>query len=227
MRGNLGVGVTELGEGNFRDDDFLTGQVLFSSTDSAIVDTGLFYVTADVGKDIARFHDGRGKLSLFAGMQYWREEYNAYGLYNRLTNAQTQTSDTLVLTNVAEWTSLRLGALLELRPSDRLRLTADFALVPYANMHNEDSHWLRTAASQLGPAPNVVMDGSGFGFEGLFGVEYFLTPQLIWNADVRYWALAGDGTITTGANNTSSSTFPLNDLDTSRFGIQMGLKYLL
>jgi outer membrane protein W len=94
-------------------------------------------------------------------------------------------------------------------------------------MHNEDSHWLRTGASQLGPAPNVIMDGDGFGFQGQLGLEYFLTPRLAMNLDFRYWSLMSDGEITTGVSTSSPSTFPLNDLDTTRYGVQMGVTYAL
>jgi hypothetical protein len=226
-RGTAGFGLAEIGTGNFRDDDFLAGQVLFSSTDSPIPETDLFYISADVGRTFVRTADDRLSLSLFAGFQYWHEEYSAYGLYNRLTNTQTQSDDTLVLTNSVEWSSVRLGALASYRPSARLQWTADVAFIPYSAMHNEDSHWLRTGASQLGPAPNVIMDGDGFGFQGQLGLEYFLTPRLAMNLDFRYWSLMSDGEITTGVSTSSPSTFPLNDLDTTRYGVQMGVTYAL
>jgi|GEM_PF-2916604 len=227
VRGTAGFGLAEIGEGNFRDDDFRAGQVLFSSTDSPIPETDLFYISADVGKTFVRTADDRLSLSLFAGMQYWHEQYSAYGLYNRLTGAQTQSDDTLVLTNSVEWSSVRLGALASYRPSERLKWTADVAFIPYTSMHNEDSHWLRTGSSQLGPAPNVIMDGDGFGFQGQLGLEYFLTPRLAMNLDFRYWSLMSDGEITTGVSTSSPSTFPLNDLDTTRYGVQMGVTYAL
>jgi len=226
IRGNLGVGATIGAEGNFRDDDFRADQTLFSSTDSAIPDTDIFYVTVDVGKKIIHTDDGRLSVSLFTGFQYWREEHQATGLFNRLTNQQTRTSDVSVINNVVEWRSFRLGALGAYKQNDRLSWTADLAFVPYSEMHNEDSHLLRTSTSSLGPAPNVIMDGIGWGFEGSVGLVYYFTRNWASVIDFRYWQLMSDGNITLGPNASSTSTFPLNDLDTVRYGVNAGLRYV-
>jgi len=226
IRGNLGIGATFGAEGNLRDDDFLAGQTLFSSTDSAIPDTDIFYLTVDVGKEIINIDQNRISVSLFTGFQYWREEHEATGLFNLLTNQQTRTSDVSVISNVVEWKSFRLGALGTYKPNERMGWTFDLAFVPYTAMHNEDSHLLRTAASSLGPAPNVIMDGSGFGFEGAVGFIYALTSNWVAVVDFRYWQLMSDGDITLGPEANSTSTFPLNDLNTVRYGFNAGLRYV-
>jgi len=226
VRGNLGVGATFGGEGNLRDDDFKVGQVLFSSTDSAIPDTDIFYLTVDVGKQIINIDKDRFTLSLFTGFQYWREEHEATGLFNLLTNQQTRTSDVNVISNVVEWKSFRLGALGTYKANERMGWTFDLAFVPYTDMHNEDSHLLRTAVTSLGPAPNVIMDGSGFGVEGAIGFAYSLTSNWIAVMDLRYWQLMSDGDITLGPDANSTSTFPLNNLNTVRYGINAGIRYV-
>jgi len=226
IRGNLGVGATFGEEGNLRDDDFNVGQVLFSSTDSAIPDTDIFYLTVDVGKQIINIDQDRITLSLFTGFQYWREEHEATGLFNLLTNQQTRTSDVSVISNVVEWKSFRLGALGTYKANERMGWTFDLAFVPYTDMHNEDSHLLRTATTSLGPAPNVIMDGSGFGVEGAIGFIYSLTSNWIAVVDLRYWQLMSDGDITLGPEANSTSTFPLNDLNTVRYGINAGIRYV-
>ena len=226
IRGNVGFGIGEIGDGNFRDDDFNTAQVLTSSTDSIIPDTDLFYMGVDIGKEVAKFDDRHGSLSLFAGFQYWREKHSGFGVFNRLTNAQTTSTTTPVIRNEVEWKSFRLGALFTDKVNDKLTLSADLAFIPYTDMHNEDSHLLRTGLDDLGPTPNIIMDGDGYGFEGEFGIAYNFASNWVVTFDLRYWTLMSDGDIVLGPNSTTSSTFPLNDLDTYRYGLNARVNYV-
>ncbi|MDP6780128.1 MAG: outer membrane beta-barrel protein [Alphaproteobacteria bacterium] len=188
--------------------------------------TDLFYLTADVGREMLTFGEGRGSLALFMGYNYWTEENEGWGLYNRLTGAQGTSTDVQVFNNKVEWHSFRLGALAEFPLNDRLSLTADVAFVPYADMHNEDSHILRTAMADLGPVPNIIMDGSGLGFQGEVGLAYDLTQNLEAALGFRYWNLQGDGDVTLGVDSTTpGGPFSLNDFDTFRYGISAGLTY--
>ena len=222
VRGSVGFDA-DSGDGNFRDDDWNAAQVLTSSTDSVIPGTDLFYLTADVGHEWLTFGEGRGSLALFMGYSYWTEENEAYGAYNRLTGAQAISTAIRVINNKVEWHSFRLGALAELPLSDRLNLTADVAFIPYADMHNEDSHLLR---GDLGAVPNIVMDGSGLGFQGEVGLAYDLTQNWAAALGFRYWNLQGDGDIVFSANTPTPSTpLPLNDFDTFRYGISADLTY--
>jgi len=226
IRGNVGFGIGEIGDGNLRDDDFNTAQVLTSSTDSIIPDTDLFYMGVDIGKEVAKFDDRHGSLSLFAGFQYWREKHSGFGIFNRLTNAQTTSTTTPVIRNEVEWKSFRLGALFTDKVNDKLTLSADLAFIPYTDMHNEDSHLLRTGLDDLGPTPNIIMDGDGYGFEGEFGIAYNFASNWVVTFDLRYWTLMSDGDIVLGPNSTTSSTFPLNDLDTYRYGLNARVNYV-
>ena len=222
VRGNVGFDV-DSGDGNLRDDDWQVGQVLFSSTDSEIPGTDLFYLPADVGHEMLTFGEGRGSLALFMGYSYWTEENEAYGAYNRLTGAQAISTAIRVINNKVEWHSFRLGALAEFSLNDRLNLTADVAFIPYADMHNEDSHLLR---GDLGAVPNIVMDGSGLGFQGEVGLAYDVTQNWVAALGFRYWNLQGDGDIVFSANTpTPSTALPLNDFDTFRYGISADLIY--
>jgi hypothetical protein len=221
VRGNVGFDV-DSGDGNLRDDDWNAAQVLTSSTDSVIPGTDLFYLTADVGHEWLTFGEGRGSLALFMGYSYWTEENEAYGAYSLLTGAQTVSTATQVINNKVEWHSFRLGALAEFPLNDRLNLTADVAFIPYADMHNEDSHLLR---GDLGAVPNIIMDGSGLGFQGEVGLAYDLTQNLEAALGFRYWNLQGDGDITFAPNMAGTSTWPLNDFDTFRYGISADLTY--
>ena len=227
IRGNVVLGISEIDDGNLRDDDWNAAQVLTSSTDSIVPDTDLFSVGFDIGREVAKFNDRRGSLSLFAGFQYWREEYEGFGAFKRLTNAQTVSNSTAVIRNEVEWKSFRLGALITNQVDDKWTLSADLAFIPYTDMHNEDSHLLRTSMADLGPTPNVIMDGDGYGFESEIGAAYHFAPNWTVKFDVRYWTLMSDGDIVLGPNSTTpSAALPLNDLDTYRFGVNARVNYV-
>ncbi len=223
VRGYIGVGAIQIGDGNLRDDDFFAGQVLFSSTDSVIADTDVFYITLDVGRPILSIGPN-GSLSPIVGFQYWREEYEAFGVFDRLAGVQIIPTSTAVIKNEVEWLSFRLGAvaLIQLTPPPGLNLSIDAVFIPYTDMHNEDSHLLR---GDLGPVPNIIMDGSGWGFQGEAKLGYEIIPDFIASIAFRHWTMLSDGDITFGANTASPVTVPLNDLDTVRWGATAGLTY--
>ena len=226
IRASVGLGIEEIGDGNLRDDDFGAGQVLTSSTDSIIPDTDLFYLTVDVGREVLRFRGEKGSLSLFVGFQYWTEEYEGFGVFDRLTGAQSVSTSTPVITNEVEWWSLRVGATGTYKMNDKVSWSADVAFIPYTDMHNEDSHLLRTDPADLGPVPNIIMDGDGWGFQGEIGVVYLFASNWKASLDFRYWALFSDGDIVFGPNSTTpSASLPLNDLDTYRYGVAAGITY--
>ncbi len=174
FRGNLGVGSNR--DGDLIDDDYLSqefadflgGPTRFSRTQSSIDGADNFYTTLDIGKNVATFDDGRGAFGLFAGAQYWREKYKAYGV-NVLEDqydiyggtGQLIPASTLAISNKVEWISARVGVNVDHRHHNgKLRLSGDLALIPYADMHNEDSHHLR---EDLAPGANIIMDGDGYG----------------------------------------------------------------
>lgn len=225
-RGYVGVGVIQIGDGNLRDEDFFAGQVLFSSTDSVIADTDVFYVTLDVGRPILSIGDS-GSLSLIVGVQYWREKYEAFGCVQLDPVGKilgicepTIPTSTAVITNEVEWISARVGAIASAQLTDSVNLTVDAVLIPYTDMHNEDSHHLRTA---FGPVPNVIMDGSGWGFQGEAKLGWEIIPDLIASIGFRYWTMMSDGDITTTFADGTELTLPLNDLDTIRYGATAGI----
>lgn len=225
VRGNIGVGVIQIGDGNLRDDDFFAGQVLFSSTDSVIADTDVFYVTLDVGRPIVRFGNN-GSLSPFVGLQYWREKYEAFGIVDLFPGGGDLPTSTLVFTNKVEWISFRLGAIASTQLTDSLNLSVDAVFIPFTDMNNEDSHHLRTDPADLGPVPNIIMNGRGQGFQGEAKLGYEFTDNLTASLGFRYWTMMSDGDIVFGPNSTSPSpSLPLNDLDTVRWGVRAGIVY--
>ncbi|MCZ6522458.1 MAG: hypothetical protein O7A68_01140, partial [Alphaproteobacteria bacterium] len=235
VRGNFGKSITEISDGTLIDDDFVSkSRAVFlgiperdSRSESVIKNADVLYFTVDIGREIWRFMRNRGSFSIFGGIQYWKEEYDAFGV-NQLEDplggkglGQIVPLDTLALSNDVEWASVRVGAIVSYDVLDKLNILMEGTIIPYSDMHNEDSHHLR---ADLRSVPNIIMDGSGYGFQGELIVSYEVWRNIVATLGFRYWSLMSDGDITfTGADG-SSSTQTLNDLDSMRYGLTVGVK---
>ena len=150
------------------------------------------------------------------------------------------TGETAV-TNRVEWDSLRVGLTADVQLTRRFRLSGEIAWIPYTDMHNEDSHHLRVASSgpgecvpvaplvvetpDLASVPNIIMDGNGWGWQGDIELLYEFADNISAFLGFRYWGLTSDGDVTFKCGDGSSITFPLNDLDTERYGVTAGFTY--
>src|SRR5690242_17050322 len=78
--GRLNLGIGNVGGGRLTDDDYGSGQRLFSETNSDIDGVSTWYLNADFGGKVKEFANHRGYLEVFGGYQYWYTKYNAVGL---------------------------------------------------------------------------------------------------------------------------------------------------
>ena len=167
------------------------------------------------------------------GYQHWKEAYLTRGLTTLACTGAFGAClplgvDSLpgvdVIDNEVAWNSFRVGVNGSARITDRLSLSGEAVAVPYTNMHNDDSHFLRT---DLRPVPNIIMDGDGYGFQGEINLDYEIlsNSRLVASLGFRYWSLMSDGEMTFEAVDGTSTTFPLNDLDTDRYGATVALTY--
>jgi outer membrane protease len=215
VKGNLGVGAVTAG--SFDDEDFLAGQLKFLDTTSSVPEGTLTYVTLDLGITPWLLQGGRGSVGLFLGYNQWTEELDAFGI--------TQTEDplgvgggnlpdsVLVVSNKAQWKSLRLGLAARLAVGERSRFVADLAYVPYGKVRNEDSHHLRP---DLGPVPNVIKEGVGTGVQLDAELRYLIGRRTTLGAGVRYWRLKAE-------HGTDNVDFPLVELTSERMGVTLSL----
>ena len=164
VRGNVGKSITEITNGTLIDDDFFSDALVmpfglpnrFSHTESVIEKVDVFYFSVDIGRELWRFLRNRGSLSIFGGIQYWKEEYDAFGVnqledpFFRTGLGQIVPRNTLALSNDVEWSSVRVGAIVSYDVWDKLNILMEGTIIPYSDMHNEDSHHLR---ADLGPVP--------------------------------------------------------------------------
>ena len=210
-KGNLGVG--RVNTGTFTDQDFFIGMGVPAMTQTVSAVSGkLQYATIDVGRDVWQI--GNATVALFAGYQQWSEQLDGHGFSDSF-GSLSLSPDTLAISNELTWKSLRLGV--EARAvRGRTRFTVEAALVPYAEYRNEDSHYLRQSPADLGPVPNVIASGRGFG--GQLEAEVRRSYPALWDLDlgigVRYWRLDSDQ----GSQSQAGLTFPIVNLLSERYG---------
>ncbi len=235
VRGDLGFGTFD--DGRLIDDDFLTtattGDFLASRTFSDIDEDGLWYFTADFGYTLwTDPYEGKSTIRAFIGYQRWEEEYSAKGItYETCTvggtllgicspAGTTLALDQKVISNKVEWNSVRLGVDGKMTLWNSLGLEFSAVFIPYADMHNEDIHHLRTDLAQ----PGFVMEGTGIGYNFKIAANYELLPNIFISAGYQFWKIESDGDIEVRGV-TSTTAFPLNDLDSERDGATVGISF--
>ena len=228
VKGLIGGGI--LSGGSMDDRDFFNGQVKFSDTSSGISGDGLTYGIIDFGGSYSVPHAGV-RLSAFVGYHYWHEKLAARGLrcnpddvggaFCGAPGEWVQGTNIEVMTYEPTWNALRVGADAQIRFLGRWSLSAELVGIPYAQLHNADSHLLR---GDLGPVPNVIdKSAAGYGAETEMFVNYALTPKIEVGAGLRYWGLfASSGTVQFGPS--FSSSYPLRTFSEQRYGVLLQVK---
>jgi len=221
FKGNVGLGDTV--SGSFDDEDFNRGQVKFSDTTSSVKGNWLKYATIDVGRDLWRSSGSSG--GLFVGYGYWAERLDAYGLLVTVPrpvppdNGRRFPDSTLVITNETTWRALRVGFAGKWQFGAATRLVLDAAFIPYAEVRDEDSHWLRQSPSDLGPAPNIHMEGTGYGLQLDLELRYVIQNAWELGGGLRYWKLRA----TDGTRSAVGISVSLSELESQRFGLLLSV----
>ena len=234
--GRLNVGMADIGGGRLTDDDYGSGQRLFSRTISNIPDNSMWYINTDLGGRIKEFANHRGYLDIFGGYQYWHTEYQAVGIGQVACDpsaipglpscAAAGTSSNqgqTVITNTTNWHSIRVGAFTEYRLTRRLSLVGTAAVIPLSVVDNKDIHHLRPELQQN---PSISMVGWGVGADADVGFRLMLVKNLFFNVGYRvWWNHAVDGTVTFHNAGAPSDSFPLTQFQSLRHGLTAGLNF--
>ena len=230
--GRLNGGFADIGGGRLTDDDYATGQRLFSRTTSNIAGNNMYYINADLGGRVKDFANSRGYLDIFGGYQYWHTEYQAVGLERVVCDTAvfpiTTCNDPLppsgetIITNRANWHSIRVGASTEYRFTRRLSVIGTAALIPLSIIENKDIHHLR---SDLQQNPSISMLGFGIGANADVGARFMFTKNIGLNVGYRvWWNHAVDGTVTFHGTS-GSSEYPLTQFDSLRHGLTASINF--
>lgn len=215
LRGKVGLG--SITRGSFDDEDFFAGQIKFSDSTSAVKGNKLQYATLDLGRDLWQFRNGTAGLLI--GYHYWSERLDAYGAVFTVGGGGTIPESEPVITNEVTWRSLRLGFTATSRLSSRTRLTLDAVFVPYAHVRDEDSHWLRQDPGDLGPAPNIFIEGRGHGVQLDLELRHLFAKAWEVGAGLRHWWLRSRS----GNREAVGTRVPLSEIESQRTGFTFGL----
>jgi len=142
----------------------------------------LSYWTIDGGYDFIR---GPGmKVGAFVGYNEYRDDKSSFSCSQIAFPASgfcNPPRNVFVLGENDKWQSVRVGGNAEVMLTDRLKLSADVAYVPYTKLTGQDSHPLR---------PFVADEtGKGIGTQAELFLNYYVTPQFSVGAGGRYWAM--------------------------------------
>ena len=222
IKGFIGLG--EVTRGSFRDEDFNAGQVKFSDTTSSVTAGDISYGAIDIGRNEWRLRDGRTLLGIYVGYSEWKEDMDAYGVTDALGFVGPVPHDVKVISNKVTWKSLRVGFAGNLSLTERMRLDLDLALIPYSKVRNDDSHFLRQDPTDLGPAPNIIIEGEGRGVQLDAELRYEIVRRTDLGLGLRYWYLEANKATRRLPNRPDVPELPVTDLYSERFGATLSLR---
>ncbi len=223
LKGLLGVG--RINTGSFDDEDFSAGQVKFSDTTSSVSSGWLSYGTIDIGHQWA-LRQGTVNLGVFAGYSQWTEQVEASGATDHLGFIGGDIDRSVqVIANKLTWRALRIGFAGQF-VFGRARLSADLAVIPYAEYRNEDSHVLREAPNDLGPSPNIIHTGDGYGVQLDAELGYEVYRRTVVALGWRYWYMESREGKRTTPNRPDVPDLPMTELYSKRTGLTASVRYL-
>jgi hypothetical protein len=215
VRGYAGIG-SHAG-GLLTDEDYPPDTVPYSKTHSSLRNGKIDYGSLDIGLTIWRAAGVR--LGAFAGVHHFKEKYNGYGCLQVAAGNFCDVTipfSVLTLSETSRWTSLRLGLVGDVMLTDRLKLTADAAVLPYSRLSAFDNHWMRP---DINPMPE---NGQGYGFQVEASLSYKVTDAFSLGAGGRYWYHATTGAKTRFPGETNASHL---DFRSERWGAFLQASY--
>jgi outer membrane protease len=223
--------------GTLTDDDYsaVGGQHLFSQTTSPITGSGTQFVNADIGYHLRDYPENRGTLNVFVGYQYWRTQYEASGVTQVVCAPSgipgltcdlpgtVSNQGQVVITNTTQWHSLRMGVQSEYLLTSRFSVEGKLAFIPASYLQNDDVHHLRQDLQQN---PSFFMSGYGIGVDVEAGARYMIYSGWFLNAGYRFWwNHLLDGNIKVYPVGAPSSSVPLTEFQTMRYGFTLGVSH--
>jgi hypothetical protein len=184
IKGNAGLGRINIGEAVAQ--DFAVGQFPVAQATAPVSGGRLGYWSADVGREWTFPGRGRSTVGAFIGFGQWGEEVEFFS---------TETV----------WSAVRVGMSADLLLGPDTRLAVDLALVPYAEVREEDDRGIR-------------IEGRGTGIQVDLEVRYMLRPRTELRAGARAWYLES----TDGTHNVQGAT--LVEVVSTRTGLIFSLR---
>ena len=228
VKGYVGGGV--INSGKLIDEDFPPVIDPFSQTTSDQDDGSLSYASGDIGYT---FYDSTArslslkdepvgspgvKLGAFVGFHYLNEQLNAFGCTQLATNPVICSpgavgANTKIISEDADWLSLRLGLAAQFYLTERLKLSAEAAYVR-SHLDAADTHHLRPEFS--GPIPQ---DGDGNGVQLEAVLSYQFTDGFSLGVGARYWHMEVEGGRMHFEDVLAGGGPQVIDFETERYGV--------
>jgi len=180
LKSNVGLG--QFNKGNMNDEDWGGA---YSNTLSGQANGRFTYYTADVGYDFLRGSDY--KVGGFIGWTYYGQSSDSIGcvqVANPLHRCLAPGDSRVIGGEDTQWNAPRIGLSAETMLTERWRLSADIAYLPWTDFKGRDYHLLRdktTFDEQHGNG------GGGVQVEGV--LSYFITKNISVGVGGRYWAM--------------------------------------
>lgn len=189
VKGLVG-GLAHTGAGKMHDEDFPPAAVPYSDTVSSTKNGNTIYGSLDVG--FAALRGAGWKLGAFVGYNYLEERVNAYGCTqvakSSICASGAIPSGSMGLSRNEKWQSVRVGLAGEMMLTDRLKLSADAAWLPYVRFTGNDNHWFRP---DINPLADSGRGHNGYQLEAI--ASYKLTDRVSLGVGARYWKMSAKG----------------------------------
>lgn len=188
LKGLVGVGAGRIGRMN--DEDWALAPsrpelLAYSNELYPTVHDDIGYGLVDLGYDVLR--TGDFKIAPFVGYTRFKSSMSAFGCTSIAAGLCVPALPTTVpnITQDATWQALRVGAAGDVMLSQRVKLSADVAYLPYAQFSGVDDHFFLNTGriNRFSPESGT---GRGVQLEGL--LSYYLTPQFSVGIGGRLWS---------------------------------------
>ena len=184
LKSNLGIG--GFNKGKMNDEDWLPHKGRPYQNILSGQSNGRFaYYTADAGYDFLR--STNYKVGGFIGWAYYSQSSDSIGCVefaNPWHRCLKPGDNRIIGGEDTQWNAPRIGLSAETMLTERWRLNADIAYLPWTDFKGRDYHLLR---------PKTTFDeqrGNGGGGVQIEGVlSYFLTQNISVGVGGRYWAM--------------------------------------
>jgi len=189
------AGFSGLDSGTLNDEDFPPALTPYSNTVSQQQGGKLDYGSIDFGQILVTRE--RVRASLFVGYGYLNESVNAYGCTQIAGNPSVCQpaigAGVLGITEESRWQFARLGVLGEFKLMDCLKLSAEVAWLPYAQLSAQDTHWLRLGSGLFDLSGPIPESGGGTGVQIEAIMSYQVNDKVSVGLGGRYWYLQTHG----------------------------------
>ncbi|MGY3440016.1 outer membrane beta-barrel protein [Bradyrhizobium sp. USDA 4473] len=184
LKSNIGTG--RFNAGNINNEDWgIERSFPYINNVSGQANGTFTYYTADAGYDFLR--GANYKIGAFIGWTYYGQSSDSTGcaqIANPVFACLSPGDDRIIGSQNTQWNAPRVGLSAENMLTERWRLNADVAYLPWTDFKGRDNHLLRPTTTFIDQRGH---GGGGVQVEGV--LSYFITNNFSVGVGGRYWAM--------------------------------------